>query len=96
MADDVPQADVPRPGTPQLIVSTDSRCPGQYLKFYDPEAYGGCGDCEWTADRAQAHVYPTFIEAFEAWRQIPKSRPLRGDGQPNRPLVSFIVTFEPA
>ena len=79
---------------PHLIVSADDRCPGQYLKSYDPEAHDGRGDCEWTADAAEAHVYPDFVSAFEAWRQVPKTRPKRDDGKPNRPLTSFNVTFE--
>ena len=81
---------------PHLIVSADPLHPGQYLKSYDPEAHDGRGACEWTADRAQAHVYPDWAAAFEAWRQVPKARPKRGDGQPNRPLTEFTVTFEEA
>jgi hypothetical protein len=81
---------------PHLIVSADPRCPGQYLKSYDPDAHGGRGTCEWTADKAAAAVYPDFAAAFEAWRQVPKSRPRRDDGQPNRPLTAFSVTFEAA
>jgi hypothetical protein len=90
------QADVTRPRGPQVIVSIDPRCPGQYLQSYDPEAHDGRGDCEWTTSRADAVVYPDFVAAFEAWRQVSKSRPLREDGLPNRPLTSFHVTFEPA
>ena len=90
------QADVTRPRGPQLIVSADPRCRGQYLQSYDPEAYDGRGDWVWTADRAKAHVYPDFLAAFGAWREVPKARPKRPDGRPNRPLTSFSVTFEPA
>lgn len=85
-----------RPLQPCLTVSAGPRCPGQYLKSYDPEAYDGMGDCEWTADREEALVYPSFLEAFEAWRQVPKSRPKRADGAANRPLTAFSVTFENA
>jgi hypothetical protein len=81
---------------PHVIVSADPRCPGQYLRSYNPEAHGGLGSAEWVADIAQAQVYPTFRDAFEAWRQVPKSRPVRGDGRPNRPLTSFTVEFEVA
>jgi len=90
------QANVTRPRGPQVIVSEDPRCRGQYLKSYDPEAHDGRGDCEWTLDRSQAQIFPDFIAAFEAWRQVPKSRPKRDDGQPNRPLTTFSITFEPA
>lgn len=67
--------DIRRPDLPQLIVSADPRCPGQYLKSYDPDAHDGQGVCQWTTDRAQAHVYPTFLAAFEAWRQVPGPGP---------------------
>jgi hypothetical protein len=79
---------------PTVIKSADGRCPGQYLKSYDPEAHDGHGDCEWTGDKAEAVVYPSYLAAFEAWRAIPASRPERGDGRPNRPLTTFSVTFE--
>jgi hypothetical protein len=79
---------------PHVIVSGDPRCPGQYLKSYDPEAHDGRGDCVWTSRRADALVYPDFTAAFEAWRQVPKCRPRREDGKPNAPLTSFTVTFE--
>lgn len=79
---------------PHVIASADPRCPGQYLQSYDPEAHDGRGTATWTADRAKAHVYPDFAAAFEAWRQVPKARPTRPDGKPNRPLTSFSVEFE--
>jgi hypothetical protein len=81
---------------PHLIVSADPRFPGQYLKSYVPEARNGLGSCEWTLDRSAACVYPDFTAAFEAWRQVPKNRPKRDDGRPNRPLTAYTVTFEPA
>jgi len=40
-----------RPHRPHVIKSADARCPGQYLKAYDPEAHDGRGKAEWTADR---------------------------------------------
>lgn len=76
-----------------VIKSEDARCPGLYLTGYDPEAHDGRGSCTW-GDREDAIVYPGFKEAFETWRAIPKSRPRRPDGKPNRPLTSFTVTFE--
>jgi hypothetical protein len=90
--------DIRRPDLPHLIVSADPRGPGPgvYLRSYDPEAHDGRGAADWTADRAAAKVYPSFVAAFEAWRQVPKSRPKRDDGRPNRPLTHFSVTFEAA
>ena len=80
---------------PHVIVSADHRFPGRYLKAYDPEAHDGRGQTEWTTDLADAVVYPDFVAAFEAWRQVPKTRPKREDGQPNRPLTGVSVMFDP-
>ena len=80
---------------PHVIVSADHRFPGRYLKAYDPEAHDGRGQTEWTTDLADAVVYPDFVAAFEAWRQVPTSRPKREDGKPNRPLTGVPVMFDP-
>ncbi len=69
---------------------------GQYLRDYDPEAHGGMGEARWTADPAKARVFASFGEAFECWRQVPRSRPRRPDGKPNRPLTAYTVRFEHA
>lgn len=68
--------------------------PGSFLRSYDLEAAGGRGTATWTSDKSRALAFSSFIEAFEAWRAIPESRPLRPDGEPNRPLTAFTVTFE--
>jgi hypothetical protein len=67
---------------------------GSFLKAYDPEAMDGYGLASWTGDKAEALVFGSFGEAFDAWRAIPASRPLRPDGKPNRPLTAFTVAFE--
>jgi hypothetical protein len=67
---------------------------GQWLKSYDPEAHDGQGWAEWTDDPAQARVFPSRMAAFEAWRAVPRARPLRADGRMNRPLTAFTVTIE--
>lgn len=68
--------------------------PGAYLRACDLEHSGGRGLVTWTPDRSQALAFASFREAFEAWRAVPASRPLRPDGEPNRPLTAFTVTFE--
>lgn len=67
---------------------------GQYLASYDPEAHDGWGDAVFTNDIREALVFDNIGAAFEAWKSSPKSRPLRPDGQPNRPLSAFTITFE--
>ena len=64
---------------------------GQYLKWYDPEAFDGRGEAEWTLTLSEAARFASFTEAMEHWRQVPKARPLRPDGKPNRPLCAFSV-----
>jgi hypothetical protein len=66
----------------------------QYLATYDPEARDGRGDATWTTDRAKARRFADLRAAMECWRQVPKARPVRPDGKPNRPLTAFTVTFE--
>lgn len=65
---------------------------GQYLKSYDPEAHDGRGWAEWTVDLDEARRFDSSIEIFECWKQVPKARPVRDDGRPNRPLTAFSIT----
>lgn len=73
-------------------------CPveGHYLKSYDPEAFDGRGDAEFTTTRSEAMRFSDAGEALELWRAVPKSRPVRPDGKPNRPLTAFSVMTEAA
>jgi hypothetical protein len=68
---------------------------GEYLESYDPEARDGHGLIYWTPDPVRALVFPTFAAAFGMWRAVPACRPVRWDGQPNRPLTAYTVVFEP-
>ena len=67
---------------------------GQYLASYDPEANGGYGDSAWTANPAAAMTFPTMMAAVDCWMQVPRNRPVRPDGKPNRPLTALTVTFD--
>jgi len=60
-----------------------------WLMKYDVEAYDGIGDIVVTPDRARAMVFKNGLEALAAWKSVPKARPLRDDGKPNRPLTAF-------
>jgi len=64
---------------------------GQYLKHYDPEAHEGRGFATWTDEEDQALEFADATEAFEFYNQVPPNRPVREDGQPNRPLTAFSV-----
>jgi hypothetical protein len=83
-------------GTAGRAHGTGTVRPGAYLKACDLEFAGGTGLVTWTSDKSQAMVFASFAEAFEAWRAVPESRPLRPDGEPNRPMTAFTVTFEDA
>jgi hypothetical protein len=71
-------------------------CPvaGQWVKTFDHEAHGGIGDGVFTANPAKAMRFASFTEAVEFWKKIPKCKPLREDGKPNRPLSATTVTFD--
>lgn len=66
---------------------------GQFLLSYDPEAHGGLGDAEFTADLEKARRFADAAEAIECWRAVPNAKPVRPDGRPNRPLTAFSVTL---
>lgn len=66
---------------------------GRFLKAYDPDAHGGLGMAQWTADPAAALTFDTLEAAFETWRRQSTVAPTRPDGMPNRPLTAFSVEF---
>jgi hypothetical protein len=63
-----------------------------WLQDFDIEAADGRGTVKLTPVRAHAKVFPEARAALEAWNAIPRARPTRPDGMPNRPLSAF--TFE--
>jgi len=67
---------------------------GEYLQSFDVEAHDGRGEANFTADIAKAMRFEDHTAAIEAYRTQSKTRPLRRDGKPNRPLTGFNVAFE--
>jgi hypothetical protein len=67
----------------------------QYITWYDPEAYDGRGDVRLSPHAKDAKQFADRVEALKFWQQIPKCRPRRDDGKPNRPLTAFSVWIEP-
>jgi hypothetical protein len=65
-----------------------------WLKSFDPEYAGGRGHAEWTFVGREALRFGSSREAFEFWRQQSRTRPLRPDRQPNRPLTAFTCDIE--
>lgn len=68
---------------------------GEYLKAYDPEAYDGRGWADWTVDPKKALQFDDKLTPWQLWNTIPKRRPVRADGRPNKPLTAFTITIEP-
>jgi len=67
---------------------------GSYLQMYDAEASRGRGRWFWTADPERALILPNPAAAHALWTRVPRCRPVRHDGQPNRPLTQFTVIIE--
>jgi hypothetical protein len=65
--------------------------PGQYLREYDHEYAGGLGWADWTSDPTKALTFDSPAEALRVWRSQSRTRPVRVDGQPNRPLTAYTV-----
>jgi hypothetical protein len=69
-----------------------------FLVDCDFEANDGMANFTLTNDPKRAKQFETAQEAVEYYRKIPKSRPIRDDGAPNRPLTAFSIEighFEP-
>lgn len=77
---------------------------GKFVKEFDashtyphrPDLPDEPGQC-WlvvTDNIREAKAYASIIEAREDWIQVDQRQPVRPDGQPNRPLTAFTVTFE--
>lgn len=74
--------------------STDGLPVGWYLASYDADGNDGWGHAVWTNDPAQAIEFATATDARTCWTEQSRLRPLRLDGQPNRPLTAFSVFLE--
>lgn len=69
---------------------------GQFLQEFDFEAYDGLGEVVMTPDVEKAKRFPTFMDALQFYRRVPKCKPIREDGQPNRPLTATNWEFRNA
>jgi hypothetical protein len=76
-------ADGPTEGTPL----------GCYLAEHDSEANDCRGSASWTPDPAKALAFEAAEPAMTCHRAQPKTRPMRPDGKPNRPLTVFAITL---
>jgi hypothetical protein len=69
-------------------------CPiaGQWLRSFDFEYGNGRGDGYFVTDPRKAKVFDSQADAIAFWNTVSKCKPVREDGQPNKPLTS--TTFE--
>ena len=79
-----------------VALANGGYCPygGQWLKSYDPEAFGGQGDATFTDRIADAIHFLSVAEAMQLWATQSRTCPLRPDGRPNKPLTAFTVEIE--
>lgn len=68
---------------------------GEFVKSYDPNAHDGRGAVLFTSDKAEALRFSDIPAAMKFIQQVPKARPTRADGLPNRPLTAFTLTIIP-
>lgn len=64
---------------------------GKFITGYRPLAYDGLGEVLFSPHLQDALAFETQAEALAFYRHVPKHRPLRPDGQPNRPITAFTV-----
>jgi len=72
-------------------------CPhaGQWIETFDHDAEGGRGYGTFTSDAWKAMRFNSHAEALMFWHKQSSVRPLRADGEPNRPLTSLTCSIEP-
>ena len=46
------------------------------------------------SDKAKAIHFEDMGQAFACWKRTSSIRPFREDGQPNRPLTAYHISFE--
>jgi hypothetical protein len=68
---------------------------GSYVLSYDADAESGRGRLTTTRDPGKAKTWPTSEDATKAWTVTSRTRPVRSDGRPNRPLTAWSVEIMP-
>jgi hypothetical protein len=72
-------------------------CPhaGQYLESFDHDAFDGIGYGTFTDRVSHAKRFATASDALRFRNKQSTVKPLRQDGEPNRPLAALTVSIEP-
>jgi hypothetical protein len=74
--------------------SSDSPEAGQYVVVFDHDAHAGRGTGMFSRDVAHALRFNTKADAIEFWNRASRLRPLRPDGEPNKPMTAYTVEIE--
>lgn len=71
-------------------------CPhaNQYLEAFDFNGFSGLGFGEFTFMKEHAKKFKTFAEAAEFWKTQSTVKPIRPDGEPNRPFTATTVAIK--
>ena len=71
-------------------------CPfvGQYVKYFDFEAYNGEGGGLFTDDPDEAMEFVNPGAAMDFWRTPSLTVPVRPDGKPNKPMTCCTIEIE--
>lgn len=75
-------------------VSNPGLIEAEYLQHYNPSANHGRGDATFTNDQDKAMQFASVFDALQMIMQAPPERPLRADGQPNRPIRAFSLEIQ--
>lgn len=62
-----------------------------YFKAFDFEFDNGVGAAEFTRSRDEALKFPTVSDALQFWNTQSKTRPIRPDGKPNKPMTCTFI-----
>tara|TARA_B100000424_G_C22682122_1_gene373557 strand:+ start:83 stop:412 length:330 start_codon:yes stop_codon:yes gene_type:complete len=69
--------------------------PTGMVQSYDPEGHGGYGDVALTQDLQAALRFHSLESLHDVWTSVPRCRPTRPDGMPNRPLTAYSIAPVP-
>lgn len=69
---------------------------GMYVVDCDVDAYDGRGYVTTTDDPAEARQFADAAEAIVFYQRQSTVRPIREDGQPNRPLMVYTIEVDQA
>lgn len=68
--------------------------PTGWVKKYQPEAFGGLGYLEVTNDLDKALKLDSFTQAMRLINRVPRNRPERADGKPNKPITTYHLEIQ--